>query len=892
MSTKTINRRPFSVNTPSSSDIKDYFFNHYNWKGMKVDENFLAVDQETFEDCNNVYVNSNGLLRSRPSIKPRGNPFESSLDILDFWSLNNLYIYIVDNPLKLLICDENYNKLNELALSDSNIFVNNIDGLLFIFTSTELKVYDKTENLFKNGKDYLYVPVTNIYSGLKEDVNESENILTNQTRKRVLYSNDIPLNPIVYGSEVTTNIFDVARKFNFDKGYERLLTEKYFSVSVHNDNIYNFSFDFYDRIGFQSMLAYSEKTGLLIYSYDGKNVTTSFNIGLTVQNPKFTEDGNFIVYAVESGWRIVSATYTVVDGRPSYKYNSPTEIVDISPLLPTYFISDEKYAQLDLADNMLYIRAGEEEGRWGLPNDRPTYATKFAIKIFSTEDFSLVIANRLRFDVYERLSGATNITHYASNQNFSNEDLVDLKISDGGALYSYTTSENDYDITYFDFTRKTFEITKIFTRPSYVTRPSNDYWLKTHISNSLDYVAIPYGIYDRIKNVFIDFPEYDYRYIIGCSNHLFSLPLRISVNNVVEIYSSFISTVTELDIVTNDYAYQFLFNNLTKHSFLSNYYFSTGTELMISEPRNENGQFKFYLPKIKKQNFEQSITGLQPISSTEIAIFTKDSVWYSKALDGAYSYCKSKLQVGLKDGADVTTSYDGTNVIFPTDRGLVALSYQNFVASTDQVLNYLSDNIFDKFKLFVEEPVKLVRYQYWIICYKTGSKIAYMFDMRTGSWWPLTSEIVINKIFVVDNEILVLSGGKLYNLDKSDDKYYDFDGLNEHAIPWHLKSQKLHLNAINYCKHISNLTLYSVLDSDVKTSFKMAINNYRKKMNEADIQTIEYDVDIIRTYVKRVNYPKVNEFQYELRYNDEQAVKVPLSLTGITIKYNVSGQVR
>ena len=58
---KTFNRSPLQVNTPSSSDIKNYFFNHYNWKGVNNDKNFLAVDQETFADAKNVYADAEGL---------------------------------------------------------------------------------------------------------------------------------------------------------------------------------------------------------------------------------------------------------------------------------------------------------------------------------------------------------------------------------------------------------------------------------------------------------------------------------------------------------------------------------------------------------------------------------------------------------------------------------------------------------------------------------------------------------------------------------------------------------------------------------------------------------------------------------------------------------------
>jgi hypothetical protein len=58
-------------------------------------------------------------------------------------------------------------------------------------------------------------------------------------------------------------------------------------------------------------------------------------------------------------------------------------------------------------------------------------------------------------------------------------------------------------------------------------------------------------------------------------------------------------------------------------------------------------------------------------------------------------------------------------------------------------------------------------------------------------------------------------------------------------------------------------------------------------------------VDTVRSYVKRLNYSKVGKFQYLLTsiLNDaaddyEDAARTPLSISNITIKYKVSGQVR
>jgi hypothetical protein len=166
-----------------------------------------------------------------------------------------------------------------------------------------------------------------------------------------------------------------------------------------------------------------------------------------------------------------------------------------------------------------------------------------------------------------------------------------------------------------------------------------------------------------------------------------------------------------------------------------------------------------------------------------------------------------------------------------------------------------------------------------------------MLDTRNGSWWPLEGPNGFDEIFVFNNKLCLFKAPKFYILDTSDNAYYD-EVQSVSEIDWNVKSQKLHLNAINFTKHIANLTLYSVLDSNKRVCFQMDVINYRKKMDHAQIQTIEYKVDAIRTFVKRVSYFAVNEFQYNLHQDDEQAIRVPLSLSGITVKYRISGEVR
>ena len=63
---RTINRQPYTVKQLDYGDVKYKFFNHSNWKGVCDDKNYLGVDQETFADSKNVYVDSEGILKSRP----------------------------------------------------------------------------------------------------------------------------------------------------------------------------------------------------------------------------------------------------------------------------------------------------------------------------------------------------------------------------------------------------------------------------------------------------------------------------------------------------------------------------------------------------------------------------------------------------------------------------------------------------------------------------------------------------------------------------------------------------------------------------------------------------------------------------------------------------------
>ena len=146
-------------------------------------------------------------------------------------------------------------------------------------------------------------------------------------------------------------------------------------------------------------------------------------------------------------------------------------------------------------------------------------------------------------------------------------------------------------------------------------------------------------------------------------------------------------------------------------------------------------------------------------------------------------------------------------------------------------------------------------------------------------------------------------------MDTSDVDYYD-DVYNagKNNISWFIKSQKLHLNAVNYTKHIISIILNTVNDGTLENNDRqiiLKVNNYRNKVsigknianlnNESD--TMSFTVDYVRTFVKKLNYYNVNEIEYTLSdFASENGTIImtakPLSLSCITIKYRITNEVK
>ena len=182
---KTINRVPFTVKTDPDIDYK--FFAHGNWNGICTDKNYFNIDQETFEDANNVYIDSNGVLSSRPTVQP---VLDADNDIHRQWQFGDVIVrQLVDGELYF------YKQGNLVAMSIDSVsdtaYIIENDGKLFIFdnVSNRIDSYNKSTNEYKEGCD-VYIPIKYAYTNMiKSIVVESPNILTDAYIDRYLYSN-------------------------------------------------------------------------------------------------------------------------------------------------------------------------------------------------------------------------------------------------------------------------------------------------------------------------------------------------------------------------------------------------------------------------------------------------------------------------------------------------------------------------------------------------------------------------------------------------------------------------------------------------------------------------------------------------------------------------------
>ena len=1037
---RTFNKAPYTFNTPSNSDVKTYSFLQSNWKGVNTDKNFIEVDQETFADAKNVYVDSQGLLRSRPASKITHilvNGSELS-NIIDVFTFDDVIVYKSEMAGKYYLTFVNGDNVVQHEC-DERIKLVLADKKIFVFSPTSLHAYDVNSKLYEIASN-VYIPVTKVYKGSQYEELEPENELTTSYITRYLFDNvtDMVYDTLI-GKLVKITMLGKEYEFVFKKDNQLVFLEEVTPLTENNTIIYH------GRS--YTLVSVSEKDTFIICSTDIREYsvydrgTMSYDIfytvdGLTftqlprVENvigvPKISKDG-FHVYCVKeddlyvlsvvdveneedyySNWTPLLTTKYGIDDVPWYYGDTVCEMDSIDNFVIYYITPSKKdgftmlyrYLCICLNGNLAgpyndvaycissYEKTSEfpiggyelnpddatTNGDWNLSDktyDNSVYscsitdinvvkntnyytvnctitrtvkATNATIQktiscnctsneAYKIDDVGVNIANIEGVDYL--LIGPLGKTFYFDIYSIQSPTLYDAELPTTRYLNIYdfvpnikctfrnnraTVLVDTGNIQLVSYDGISLGIMPLATE--YINPTKNTLWDGLYLSDDVMYTKFysdtiteelrlykgltneyevvaksDYkSIFDKNGNLITGWfiktdteriPTFTYTHPIAYENHLYSSTMDM-------LYTNNFKNLVSVDFVTKGHNKYILPDFVTE---LDNFYFSKDNTLYIS--KSPTKAFQWYFPKVNTQECDYKITNLHPISQNEVAIFTENNVYYVKkeivsndtGRSTLYYHYKSKIQVGCKYGGDIITTYDGNYTIFASKRGIVAMTYQQFVATTEQSVAYLTDAICDKYEKFYTQSVKIFKYGFWIVFYKDGHNDALVFDTRNNSWWFTSGPYVIHKIAEIDNNVKLLLNNNIFEPYVNDEEYYDYNGTAT-KIDWFIDSQKLHLNSVDYQKNIRDVTIVSVLDNDKPMSFKIQLTNYRKTIGEGTEQLLEYDVDSIRTFVKHLNCMKVNQIKYRLSNNEESYIQLPLSISSIGIKYKITRQVR
>lgn len=938
----TFNRRPLSVNMPSSNDLKEYYFNHCNFKGIIDNKNILTVEQESFEEATNVYVDEQGLLKSRPSIKYKNTAISNVYDIF----VLGKYILYVTNDAELYLTKDDELLIDAIQLDDINCKFNLLQNNILIFSPKSLHIVDLTNFLYLDAASIVYIPELSDPDKQYYDKNELSNVV------KTVYQYDSLLENIAFvGNTIYFTLYDKDYSLVVNKEYDLVrLVNIYLDLRHINK----------DDFEMWSVTTTDSKTNtpkdILLYRYEN-NLKMYYN-GQTINIPyPYLENNkrNMVKFSIFENGTGLLCVYAkdYADGDDELtclKYMfSANEWLHMN-IQQTYF---SRLGQMVI--NNVIARDDTHIAIWGattklagdilwyIANDlvfnHHYYSSSIRIlDVVYTDDVIGLITYTNYGDVRPcNLVEINCIEHTVYSTRWIKENIASdtvrarlFKLNNNWYAY-FIIYSNSNDVVYHHLRTLPYNSTTDYDEEN------SELWYAHDLNDDIRYnyplggLEIEFTL-NRTFNIFIAYITEEHLTYNKYTTHLLQFdvtelqsgtkikPLHYSsklyspLNKNMSITSSdkyYYYTDEAGNVISNNISNTMDLWTINNGGYLNIYpdkivqdddklYLMKDNELYISEPTLIGDKFWLYFPQRNTETFDEDITNIHKISNDELAIFFENYVIIAKRgivtlgnkdYNGYY-YSKSKLPIGCKKYSDIITSFDGAHTIVPTKRGLAYLSYQQFVASQEQVVSYISDTIYSIWYEFAKDPIKLYKNSYYVYCYKEISNECLLLDVRTNGWYIWVFPVNTNKMLNLYNEHIIFNDG-IYTFSKTENEYYDnCKSLGKTNVNWSIKSQKLHFNAPNNYKHLNSLTMTSVLDSDRPLCFNLQLTNYRDNVDKSRMETVEYTVDTVKTFVQRLNFGKVIEFQYYLQNCNEYEIQTPLNISNISIKYKIGGQVR
>ena len=195
---KTFNRNPVNFGKPSQNEDNIKHHNTFNFKGLINNKNFLNVDQDSFAECSNVYIDSQNILRSRPSLKEQkiivklkdGDVALSNIINVKTFSDVIVYESEKDNKYYLTFVNEDFEERLQVE-TEENVKLVLADKKIFVFAENSLNYYDTDSNKYFDAENFIYKPTTKyIVDGIEtSEKGESKNILTKSDVYNYIFNN-------------------------------------------------------------------------------------------------------------------------------------------------------------------------------------------------------------------------------------------------------------------------------------------------------------------------------------------------------------------------------------------------------------------------------------------------------------------------------------------------------------------------------------------------------------------------------------------------------------------------------------------------------------------------------------------------------------------------------
>lgn len=242
MAKRTYNRQPQSVGMDyyEKQGLSDRYLNFNEFHGLNTNKNYLAIDQQSFADCNNVYVDQDGELAARPPVKYKTiNIIPSTETILSIKKIENVLFYHTFDGNKYYLRSSYLDSPIETV---ENLFICWVQSWFVLFEQTnkgvKLSAFNKIDNKVEfYDSDIIFTP--SIISTIASSSSPDKNILTTSQYNIYIVDtiDEIPSN--LQGKSIIISIDNVEYTLTYSSYTRYILTTpvRYSSLDVDWDTV-------------------------------------------------------------------------------------------------------------------------------------------------------------------------------------------------------------------------------------------------------------------------------------------------------------------------------------------------------------------------------------------------------------------------------------------------------------------------------------------------------------------------------------------------------------------------------------------------------------------------------------------------------------------------------